>query len=540
VGRSCIFIVAALLAAATFAAPAATEADPPTVVYQPPVPGPVIDPFRPPASPYGPGNRGIEYATEPGEAVVAPADGLITFAGPVAGTLHVVVLHADGIRTSLSFLAGVQVTRGQQVGRGHKIGWAGSTVHFGARRGEVYLDPASLLSGAGSDTGPRSVLVPDGPGRPLGVEEEAAGLRRLTAGLAGRSAGASAVDLARSAAAAAASSAAELEALARAAVAAGGPPALAVLAAAAAALAAQGPCTPAGTAPPPRPGGRRTLVLVGGLGSSSSDAAMFDLDVGALGYDPADVRRFSYRGGTTAEAAYVAGDTLDGIATPGARLAELLAREAAAHPDRPIDVVAHSMGGLVARAALSSPGVPAPATLVTLATPHGGADLAAVARLSTMTVAGRLFSVGLPAAGGPSPASRSVADLAPGSALLARLDATAPPGPPTRVAAIGSRTDLVVPPPRARWAGVPSTTVDLPDAGVQAHDALPGSVAATREVALAVASAPPTCRSPADAVADATVGFAVQAGTLGLGAFAIVGSGLALPVGPLPVPAARP
>jgi len=543
VGRSCIFIVAALLAAATFAAPAAAEADPPTVVYQPPVPGPVIDPFRPPASPYGPGNRGIEYATEPGEAVVAPADGLVTFAGPVGGTLHVVVLHADGIRTSMSFLAGVLVTRGQQVARGHKIGWAGSTVHFGARRGEVYLDPASLLSGAGSETGPRSVLVPDGPARPLGVEEEAAGLRRLTAGLARRSAVASAVDLAR-AAAAAASSAADVEALAHAAVAAGGPPALAVLAAAAAALAAQGRCTPAGTAPPPRPAGRRTLVLVGGLGSSSGDAAVFDLDFGTLGYAPADVLRFSYRGGTTAEAAYAAGDTLDGIATPAARLAELLAREAAAHPDRPLDVVAHSMGGLVARAALASPGTPAPATLVTLATPHGGADLAAMARLSTRTVAGRLFSVGLPAAGGPSPASRSVADLTPGSALLARLNATAPPGPPTRVAAIGSRTDLVVPPPRARWAGVPitavpSTTVDLPDAGIKAHDALPGSAAATREVALAVASAPPTCRSPADAVSDAAVGLAVQAGTLGLGASAIVGSALALPVGPLPVPAAR-
>ncbi len=539
-GHSRTVIVAALLAAVLVAAPAAGEADPPAVMYQAPVPGPIIEPFRPPTSPYGPGNRGVDYATVPGEDVVAPADGLVTFAGPVAGTLHVVVLHADGIRTSMSFLAGVRVTRGQRVGRGQPVGWAGSAMHFGARRGELYLDPTSLLSARGPGGAAASVLVPDGPGRPLGVEEEASGLRRLVAELSGRSTVASAVDLARAAGAAAAGSAAEVEALARAAVAAGAPPALAVLAAAAAALAAQGPCTPSGTAPPPRPAGRRTLVLVGGLGSSSGDAAVFDLDVAALGYAPADVLRFSYRGGTTAEVAYVTGDTTDGIAAPAARLSQLLARQAAAHPDRPLDVVAHSMGGLVARAALASPGVPAPATLVTLATPHGGADLAALARLSTMTATGRLLSVGLPAVGGPAPASRSVADLATGSVFLARLDATAPPGPPTRVAAVGSRTDLVVPPPRARWAGVPSTTVDLLDAGVRAHDALPGSPAATREVALAIASAPPTCRSPEDAVSDAAVGLAVQAGTVGLGAATIVGSAVAVPVGPLPVPAAGP
>jgi hypothetical protein len=59
-------------------------------------------------------------------------------------------------------------------------------------------------------------------------------------------------------------------------------------------------------------------------------------------------------------------------------------------------------------------------------------------------------------------------------------------------------------------------------------------------VALAVASAPPTCRSPEDAVSDAAVGLAVQAGTVGLGATIIVGSAVVVPVGPLPVPAAGP
>ena len=37
------------------------------VSYQPPVDAPVTDPFRPPLTPYGPGNRGIDYATVPGD-----------------------------------------------------------------------------------------------------------------------------------------------------------------------------------------------------------------------------------------------------------------------------------------------------------------------------------------------------------------------------------------------------------------------------------------------------------------------------------------
>ena len=158
--------------------------DPPSppggvVGYRAPVPGPVIDPYRPPSIPFGPGNRGIDYATTPGEPVGAPADGEVTFAGPVAGALHVVLLHADGVRTSLSFLSAVLVRRGQRVLAGEAVGRAGPSLHFGARRGQAYLDPAGLL--AGSRPGERAVLVPDGPSRRLGPAEEAAGLRRLLA-----------------------------------------------------------------------------------------------------------------------------------------------------------------------------------------------------------------------------------------------------------------------------------------------------------------------------------------------------------------------
>lgn len=174
--------IAAVIATAALLAvpPAVAEPSSVRVAYRAPVPGPVIDPYRPPSTPYGPGNRGIDYATTPGEAVVAPAGGEVTFAGAVGGGLHVVLLHADGIRTSLSFLAVVLVGRGQRVAGGEPVGRAAATLHFGARRGEAYLDPATLL--AGSDPGGRAVLVPEGPGRPLGAGDEADGLRRLLRG----------------------------------------------------------------------------------------------------------------------------------------------------------------------------------------------------------------------------------------------------------------------------------------------------------------------------------------------------------------------
>jgi len=126
--------------------------------YQPPVDAPVIDPFRAPPAPWAAGNRGIDYATVPGTRVGAAADGAVVFAGMVGGSLHVVVRHADGIRTSYSFLRTVLVHRGDQVVRGEPVGTAGDRFHFGARIGDVYVDPVLLFG----DTGPPRVhLVPD-------------------------------------------------------------------------------------------------------------------------------------------------------------------------------------------------------------------------------------------------------------------------------------------------------------------------------------------------------------------------------------------
>ena len=87
----------------------------------------------------------------------AAGRGVVTFAGPVAGALHVTVTHPDGVRTSYSFLAEVRVVAGQEVAGGHVVGVAGARLHVGARRGDEYVDPASLWGAGGP---PRVHLVP--------------------------------------------------------------------------------------------------------------------------------------------------------------------------------------------------------------------------------------------------------------------------------------------------------------------------------------------------------------------------------------------
>jgi murein DD-endopeptidase MepM/ murein hydrolase activator NlpD len=110
-----------------------------------PVVAPISDPYRPPTSPYGPGNRGIEYETEPGTDVRASGAGVVAFAGIIAYERYVSIDHQGGIRTTYAYLATIAVVAGQRVAQGDVIGTAGARLHFGARRFGVYIDPASLF-----------------------------------------------------------------------------------------------------------------------------------------------------------------------------------------------------------------------------------------------------------------------------------------------------------------------------------------------------------------------------------------------------------
>ncbi len=83
----------------------------------------------------------------------AANDGVVSFAGSVAGTLHVTVAHAGDLRTSYSFLSSVSVRAGQTVTRGEVVGRSGgvgpdhdgSVLHLGLRVGDRYVDPMILF-----------------------------------------------------------------------------------------------------------------------------------------------------------------------------------------------------------------------------------------------------------------------------------------------------------------------------------------------------------------------------------------------------------
>ena len=114
--------------------------------FQPPVSAPVGDPFRMSEGPYGPGNRGIEYDTEPGDVVAAAAAGEVVFAGSVARSLHVTIDHGAGVVSSYSYLERITAPVGARLARGDPVGLASERLHFGVRVDGAYVDPASLTA----------------------------------------------------------------------------------------------------------------------------------------------------------------------------------------------------------------------------------------------------------------------------------------------------------------------------------------------------------------------------------------------------------
>lgn len=113
-----------------------------------PVAGGVVKQYDPPAQRWLPGHRGVDLAAPVGSPVRASGDGVVHFAGMVAGTPTVSVMHADGIRTTYQPVRW-SVRRGDRVLRGSMIGTveAGTDpgLHWGALRGGDYLNPLDLL-----------------------------------------------------------------------------------------------------------------------------------------------------------------------------------------------------------------------------------------------------------------------------------------------------------------------------------------------------------------------------------------------------------
>lgn len=123
-----------------------------------PVPPPprILTPFRPPATRYGPGHRGVDLATPVGGQIRAAGSGVVVYAANLAGRGVVSIEHAGGLRTTYepvtaTVSAGQQVTAGDPIGvleAGHDSCAPASCLHWGARLPDgSYLDPMALLTG---------------------------------------------------------------------------------------------------------------------------------------------------------------------------------------------------------------------------------------------------------------------------------------------------------------------------------------------------------------------------------------------------------
>lgn len=118
-------------------------------------PGRVVNPFVAPPERWAAGHRGADLAMVTGDDVHVAGDGVVAFAGKVAGRGVVSVDHADGVRTTYEPVAAV-VGRGERVRAAQVIGTLeahghhcapDACLHWGARRGaDEYLDPLRLLA----------------------------------------------------------------------------------------------------------------------------------------------------------------------------------------------------------------------------------------------------------------------------------------------------------------------------------------------------------------------------------------------------------
>ncbi|MER7071239.1 peptidoglycan DD-metalloendopeptidase family protein [Terrabacter sp. NPDC000476] len=113
----------------------------------------VVRAFDPPEHRWSAGHRGVDLAASVGQPVLAPADGRIGWVGRVAGRDVVVLVHAGGRRSSLEPASGAPPV-GTVVAQARPVGVVTSTpghcaprtcLHWGVRRGEVYVDPLALL-----------------------------------------------------------------------------------------------------------------------------------------------------------------------------------------------------------------------------------------------------------------------------------------------------------------------------------------------------------------------------------------------------------
>lgn len=119
------------------------------ICFVSPVTGPVIAPYAP-VGQYA-GHWGIDIAAPLGSDVRSPVEGVVSFAGTVAGMKTVTVRTSDGTRISLSYLDSIEVGASDEVNAGAIVGTSGrahgiNALHVSVRIAGAYVDPERFFS----------------------------------------------------------------------------------------------------------------------------------------------------------------------------------------------------------------------------------------------------------------------------------------------------------------------------------------------------------------------------------------------------------
>ena len=396
----------------------------------PPVDGGISRAFEAPESPWGPGHRGIDYLVPEGTSVRSAAAGEVIFAGRVGGSYAVTIAHPGGLETTYSQLDDVFVDDGYVVGVGSWIGEAGrphpghrAGLHFGVKLEGQYVDPFDFLGRSDVDEAIHLVAIDE-------------------------------TDVQRNLELAFAATGNRLR-----------------------------PCTTPGPVPATAPNDN-IAVVIAGISSETANGSdsPFLTWANGLGYEDPNVYAFSYRSlaGPRGHEPYTRSDTNRSLLDGARRLDDLLRLIASRHPGRDIDILAHSQGGIIARAYLAglgrewTHGDPRVEHLVTLAAPHRGARLAHLADdMRAESLTGGLVARAIAwwsRHGGPlpDPDSPAARELKTNSDLMQWL-ASEDVAYGTRVLSLSVPDDLVVTANRAVMPRELNRVV--PPAGMQVGDA---------------------------------------------------------------------
>lgn len=115
--------------------------------------------FDPPPQPWNSGHRGIDMRSTPAARVFSPWDGTVAFVGQVVDRPVLSIDLDVGLRSTFEPVES-QLQPGTRVGRGEEVGTVADSavmshcdpstcVHWGLRRGDLYVNPLDWLEGFG-------------------------------------------------------------------------------------------------------------------------------------------------------------------------------------------------------------------------------------------------------------------------------------------------------------------------------------------------------------------------------------------------------